>query len=142
MGATTERRWLGCWGIALLLATLMLPAATDASTGGGRGGVAIAAIPARSREPAVIHGGFNLTRTRLAMSARSDFVPRHRSFRHLVEPHVITVTAQGTRAESRGFAPAQRTDEQLATEQRFPSFSEQRRGILVVRGAELSFVVF
>lgn len=138
--ATQRRRRYAC-GFALLLAAAMLPAATDARTGGARG-VAIASIPITSRTPTVIHGGFNVARARPAMSDRPYFTLQHRGFHHLVEPHVITVTAQGTRSESRGFAPAARTEEQLASVQKFPSFSEQRRGILVVRGTALSFVLF
>lgn len=138
----TERGRLGSWSVALVLATMMLPVATDASAGRGRG-IAIAAIPANSPMPTGVHGVINLSRARIATPERGSFGSRRRGFRHLVEPHVITITAQGTHTESRGFAPAARTEEQPASSaQRFPRLSDQNRGILVVRGTELSFVLF
>ena len=133
MGETAKGRRLYTIGVALLLSVALLPRITEASIGGG-------VIPISPAPPAMalVVNSTPLAHRVGVLSRWPTYRPVWMSYRRIIRPHIIIVTA-GPAAVRSTPVPA-RDRNSTALVERFPR-AVPRGSIQLVRGSESGFVL-
>ncbi len=127
---TTRRGWRSAVGLVLALA------ATHAGICQAR------AIATPTPHDAMVLGYPAVVAIRhpIAMTPRRRRMDCEIPIRHIVRPHIITVTQDGARSERIGFTAARPREERIAFGSIFPNDSRRRQGVVIVRGTRMSFL--
>lgn len=138
MGETAKGRGLNAIGFALLLWAALLPATTEAGVGGG--------VTPVSPPPAAMALVVNST-PRVhplgVLSRRPAYRPAPMSYRRIIRPHIIIVTAgpiSGRPTAARSVLVPARGRNSAALIERFPH-AAPHGSIQLVRGSEAGFAL-